>query len=281
MLFGFEWARTRFPIDLGPLTSATWGAWWIGLAGFGWSLHRHRPVASDLNRTSASIQPIVPVCVLLWTFWPLLAIHLLIHSNKLDTTRPLAWPFIIVVTLQIVSAIIGMADLLRLRRSDATESLVSNDKVHSADSSPPSSPADRAIPVWMRLGVCAFVALSLYLGVKLLVTNPSSYTNPEAVYPEQVSVVAIRVFAFLYLAVGLAGTIAAIARTRRPMLTLARAGIPIVITILIASALFLDRFDPATRPGSMRYIAVYLGILIAATVLLAAHRSLSRSPGTT
>jgi hypothetical protein len=281
MLFGFDWARARFPIDLGPLTSATWGAWWIGLAGFGWSLQRHRPDASDLNRTSASIQSIAPVCVLLWTFWPLLAIHLLIHSNKLDISRPLAWPFFIVVVLQIVSTIIGMAEALRFRRSTATESRGTHDTIASTVPAPTSLVADRTIPMWMRAGVFAFVALSLYLGIKLLFTNPSGYTNPRAAYPEQVSVVAIRVFGFLYLAVGLAGTMAGISRTRRPMLTLARAGIPIVITILIASVLFLDRFDPATRSGSIRYIGVYLGILIAASILLLAHHSRIRNSVTT
>ncbi len=280
MLLGFDAARTRLPLELGPLTAATWGAWWIGLAAFGWELHRHRRTSSRAIGPISSFKSLAPVCVLLWTFWSLLAIHLLIHSNKLDTARPLAWPFIIVVSLQVIAAVVGLSDVLRLRRSTASKSPESCDVVQSSDASatpsPTSSPADQTMPLWMRLGVLSFVALSLYLGIKLLVTNPSSYTNPRAAYPEQVSVLAIRVFGFLYLAVGLAGLIAGIAPTRRPTLTLARAGIPIVITILIASAIFHDRFDPSSRPGSMRYLMVYVGIFVAALMLLALHRPRSR-----
>lgn len=224
-----DWSAQEFPWTVTPFVTATWGAWWIGAAVYAWEVTRVRRVAE-----------LSPCLIHLWLF-PLLEAGVIVYYNySYQLDEILSAPYLIVLVLSLIGFGIGITDLIRCRPSLRDQG--------------------RAVPIVARVLTLAFVAAVMLLGVKGLTLKAGGYGTEAKIFPDPLRLISARTFGAFYTAVSLSAVPVLLARSVAPMLTLARTGLVVIVLILVAALIHLDRFDFVNRPGGLLYLGAYVGV---------------------
>ncbi|MDQ4098864.1 MAG: hypothetical protein M3144_13485 [Actinomycetota bacterium] len=239
-----QWSADEFPWRVTDFMAMTMGGWCLGNAFMAWVAAR--------DWRWASVQAVL---VYLWVFAAVEIAVLVWFRDLIRFDGVLTWPYLITLGLALVTAVIGVADLARLRPQ-------------VVDSTGPAAP-----PAIRALGV-VFVILVGFLAVKGLVDPESGRTLN--VFPEALSPFTIRAFAVFYGAIAVGAIPLIFARSLTPTLTYALAGMGLIVPITAAAFVYIGRFDFADHPLQVIYIGAYVGVLIAAIGLLSWARGRGR-----
>ncbi|MDQ3980873.1 MAG: hypothetical protein M3314_15215, partial [Actinomycetota bacterium] len=168
-----SWSSDEFPWRVTDFMAMTMGGWCLGNAWIGWWAAR--------DWRWASVQSLL---VYYWTF-AAVEVAVLVWFRDLIRFEEgiLTWPYLLTLGLALVTAIVGVADLARIRPAS-------------------SGPGDLPSPAAIRALGVVFVVLVGFLAFTGL-TDPESGQSLN-IFPEALSSFTIRAFAVFYgsIAVG-------------------------------------------------------------------------------
>jgi hypothetical protein len=222
------WAAPRFAWSVTELMVMSIGAWFLGnclwaariARGWSWA-HWSSGLAY------------------LWGFGVLQSVVLVVYRARVHTASPVAWLYLAVIGLMVVTAVVGVIDLLRRR--------------------PAIVEPGQAVPRWLRVLVVAFVVfVSFLFAVAML--RPSAAIG-GGIYPEDMSPFTVRSFGVYFLTLVLGVLVVARRRTLGPLTGHIEGGLGITAPILLASLLHLSVFDLSAHPGQWIYLGSYTVVL--------------------
>lgn len=222
------WAAPRFAWGVTALMVQSIGAWFLGNCLWAARIARSWSWAHWSSGLAY-----------LWGFGVLQTGVLLAYRGKVHTSSPVAWCYLAVIGVMVVTAVVGVADVVRLR--PATE-----------EPGPP-------VPGWLRLLVVAFVLFVSFLFVVAMV-HPSSAVG-GGVFPEDMSPFTVRSFGVYFLSLVLGVLFVARRRTLGPLIGHIEGGLGITAPILLAALLHLSVFGLSAHPGQWIYLGAYTVVL--------------------
>jgi hypothetical protein len=222
------WAAPRFAWGVTPFMTMTIGAWCLGNA----IVATH---AARIWRWAA----VYPLFVYLWSFSVLEVLVLARFHAKIMFGAALTWSYLTTLALALAAAVVGVADLLRLRPSVQGE----------------GSRANRLLRVlW---GV--FAALVGLVGLAAFV---KAHATNLKVFPEPMTPFTVRAFGGFYFSLALGAASVGMSRTLPP--TIAYTSAPSTFTglITVACLVYLNVFDFSAHHLQWIYFGAYVGALV-------------------
>lgn len=241
------WASANFAWNVSPFVTMTMGGWCLGNAYIAWESAR-------LWRWSL----VYPALLYLWLFGILEALVLVVFRARLSLAGLPAWLYIATLIANVLMAVVGIMDWVRLR--------------------PALRPEGGAIRGWVRGGIVFFVVVVLFLAVGGAIAQPGGLSTEGGVFPERLSLFTVRAFAAFFGALSLAAVPLLRARGIGPVLVYGRTGLALIVPILLAAAVHIRAFDFARRPGGIGYLVAYIGTFIYTVAVLRSYGG-GRSPG--
>ncbi len=230
------WSSDEFPWRVSDFMAMTMGGWCLGNAWIGWWAARDWRWAS-----------VYPLLIYYWTFAAVEVAVLVWFRDLIRFDGLLTWPYLVTLGLALVTAVWGVADLVR--RRPAT-----------------SGPDDLSSPRGIRILGAVFVLLVGFLAFKGL-SDPESGQTLN-IFPEPLSSFTIRAFAVFYGSIAVGAVPLVFARIITPTLSYAKGGMGLIVPITVAAFVYLHLFDFEEHPRQVIYIGAYVGVFIAAVGLL-------------
>lgn len=235
------WSAANFSWKISSFVAMTMGGWCFGNAYHAWESAR-------IGRWSI----VYPSLIYLWVFGILELLVLFLFRELLILNVPLAWPYILTLGLTVVATIAGIVTWLRERPSLTQVGL--------------------AVPLWIRPVIIFFV---VFVGLLALLggrAQSGGLSTEGGIFPQPLTLFTVRAFAAFYAALAFSALPLIWTRNLAPWLLYVRAGLGLLIPILLAALLHLDQFDFANRPGGLLYIGAYVAALVVAIFILAVYR---------
>ena len=118
------------------------------------------------------------------------------------------------------------------------------------------------MPAFVRALVIFFTLNLGILALGGLLAKPGGLSTEGGIFPEPLTLFTVRAFAAFFAAIGLSALPLIWARNLTPMFPYGLAGIILIIPILVASFVNIDKFDFAGRPGGILYVGAYVVTLL-------------------
>lgn len=241
MFIAPAWGAANFAWKVSPFVTMTMGGWCLGTAVVAWEsarIWRWAVVHAGL--------------VYLWAFGLAETAVLAAFRDKLLLGGALAAPYILALAVTSLMAVVGLADWVRRW--------------------PSLHPQGVAVTPRVRFGIVLFALGVAYLCAGGLLAGPDSPATQGAVFPEPRTLFTVRAFAVFFGAVALASATLIPAQGMDPVMFFGRTGLTLIVPILIAAFLNMDKFDLAARPGGLIYLGVYIGCLLVTGSVLIYYR---------
>ncbi len=225
------WASEHFAWRVSPFVAMTAGAWCLGTAVF--ALY-----AATWTRWSA-VRP----CVLYTFSFGLSQLGVALYERELlRTGEVLTWPYLLALG---VSVLAGGVALAQGRR-------------HLGPDLGPGP----AVTGFTRLLMVGFILLVFFLAAVAFAAPPRATRG--VVFPEPLSLFSLRAFGVFYLSLGIGMVVLVADRHAEGFLLYMRAGLALVVPILIATAVHADSFDLGDHPFQLLYPFAYVVALVGA-----------------
>lgn len=235
------WASANFAWKVTPFFAMTIGGWCIGNAYAAWDSAR-----------VWSWSRVYPVLVYLWVFGLFEVLVLVEFRSRVLLTGPTAWLYILTLGVNFLAAVLGIIDWLRLR--------------------PPVRQEGSPIPTTVRVSLIVF-ALALFFIILLgLTAQEGGFFYTGGLFPENLSRFTIHAVAAFFFSLAISALSIRPGSGMIPVLTYERSGIALILPILAAALVNLDKFDFANRPGGLIYIGAYIVALVGVLLTLANAR---------
>lgn len=225
-----------FAWNVSPFVTMTIGGWCLGNAWAALVAVRRWQWAQ-----------VYPILIYLWLFGILELLIVFIFRDKLRLEHPIAWLYLLTLVVNVLAAVWGVMDLLRLRPAWST-------------------PGRRVTPL-IRFMIIFFVLFVGFLGFYGLFAGEGWPGTNGGIFPEVMSPFTLRSFGAFYLALALAAATLWITLRFESFLPFIYAEFGLIVAITLAAIWNIRLFDFAGRPGGLAYIGVYL-IVGAATLIL-------------
>ncbi|HET7143755.1 MAG TPA: hypothetical protein VFI68_07035 [Anaerolineales bacterium] len=225
------WSAANFSWKISPFVAMTMGGWCLGNAFTAWETAR-------IGRWSLAYANVVYLCL----FGLLEAAVLVLFRGKLILNVPMAWPYLLALTLNVIVAVLLTIEWLRTK--------------------PEISAEGSEVPAWTRWMMGAFVLFVGFLAIYGWFSGAEDHGTDASVFPEALSLFTLRAFASFYAALAFAVVPLIWAKGSSAVLTLGRAGMSFIIIITIAALVNLDKFNFAEHPGQFAYLVAYIGAFI-------------------
>jgi len=236
------WASGQFAWNVSSFVVMTIGGWCLGNAAFAWQSAR-------LWRWSL----VYPSLIYLWLFGFFEAAVLVAFRDRVNVGSMVALGYMATIGINVLMALVGLIDLLRIRPSIKVDGM--------------------PVPAYVR-GLTIFFTINLsILALGGLLATAGGLSTEAGIFPEPLTLFSVRAFAAFFAAIGLSALPLTWARNLTPMFSYGLAGLVLVIPILIAAFVNLDKFDFSGRPGGILYVGSYLFTLIATAWGLWHYRS--------
>jgi len=210
-----------------PFMTMTIGGWCIGNAWLAYYAARRW----EWRRIYSAL-------LYLWLFGIFESYVLFAFRDRIQLVHPIAWLYLVTLALNLLIAILGISDWLRIR--------------------PARKPFGEPVLWWQRLAVIVFVLLVGYLGLYGVFAQIGGPSTQGEIFPEVMSLFTLRSFAFFYLSLGLAVVPLVWERNMSTLLNHAAAAYGFIVAITIAAFVYIRLFDFAERPGGLLYFGAYL-----------------------
>jgi hypothetical protein len=231
------WSATTFLWKISPFVAMTMGGWYLGSAIVAWEAARVWQWSVVYARL-----------LYLWAFALLESVVLLLHTDKLQLNTVLGWPYLLMLVVASIAALVGIYEWARLRPS-------------LVDSGGP-------IPGFLRVLILIFAGFVAFLAVM----GGLGFGQGAQVFPEKLSLFTIHGFAAFYLSLGVGALSLLWSGSMAPVIAYSQTGLALIVSITVAALVNLDKFDFAGRPGGMVYIGIYLVVGAAVGILLWSRR---------
>ena len=218
----FAWKVTAF-------LTMTIGGWCLGNAWLAWTTAR----VWKWNRVFSAV-------LYLWMFGIGELMVLLAFRDRLNLTHPIAWFYLSTLSVNVLTALVGIVELLRTRLAS-----------HSAGP---------ALTSWQLTATGVFVLIVGFLGFYGLAAELGDVGTNGGIFPEIMSLFTLRSFGVFYLCIALAAVPYLWNPNFEALLHHAVASYGLVVFITAAAFLYIHLFDFATRPGGLLYFGAYLGV---------------------
>lgn len=226
-----EWASEHFAWTVSPFVAMTAGGWCLGTAAFA--------LFAVGRREWTAIRAAVVYVVAFGASQLGVAVY---ERERLRTGEVLTWPYLIALGLSVVA---GAVALWQGRRH------LGPDRRGGLD-----------LTGTQRRLRAAFVALVFFLALVAFVA-PTRATN-GAVFPEPLSLFSLRAFGVFYMSLGIGMLAIAADRHADAYLVYMRAGLVLVVFILVATAVYGGTFDVGEHPVQVVYPLAYVVALVGA-----------------
>ena len=173
----------------------------------------------------------------LWMFGVGELTVLLSFRDKLVLAHPIAVLYVVTLAVNGITALVGLADLIRLRPS-------------SNAGGPQKTRAQTA-------GVWAFVIFVGFLGIYGLTAASGAPGTNAGIFPEVMTPLTLRSFGTFYLVLALAVLPHLWEKNLNTILHHSLASYGLILFILLAAFVYISLFDFAARPGGLLYFFVY------------------------
>lgn len=230
LFFAPVWSAPNFAWSVSPFVAMTMGGWCLGTAVYAW-------VSARVWRWSL----IHPCLIYLWAFGVLEAAVVIVHRNALRLDVPMAWPYLLAVGTTVVATVVGILDWTRRR--------------------PAVTPEGLPVPWWVRGMMISFVVIVAILGLLLL---PRTTPSQGGIFPDRLTVFTLRAFGAFYAALAIGAIPTLFARRFASILVFAWTGMALIVPILTAALVNLDKFDFVARPDGLIYVGTYVVVLFGA-----------------
>ncbi|MBK7320792.1 hypothetical protein [Candidatus Villigracilis affinis] len=218
----FAWKVTAF-------MTMTIGAWCLGNAWLAWISARRwewRLVYSAL--------------IYLWLFGIFESGVVIAFRAKLQLVHPIAWLYLAALTVNVLTALLGFFDWLRLRPAREKFGLQFG---------------NAQLPY-----IVAFIVFVGFLALYGLFAPVGAPGTNGGIFPEVMSPFTLRSFAVFYLALAIAVGVFLWDRNLDAILHHSLASYGLVVIITLAAFAYLRLFDFAARPGGLLYFGAYLAV---------------------
>jgi hypothetical protein len=243
-----NWAAEHFAWRVSPFVAMTAGAWCLGTAAFG---------AYVVNRRQVRI---VRASVLYVFSFGVTQLGVAVYERERLLTQVLTWPYLAALLLSVAGAGLALAQGRRLLGPDRSTG------------EPPVTPL-------MRLMMVGFIALVFFLAGVAFAAPPKSRSG--AVFPEPLSLFSLRAFGVFYLSLGVAMLLLVADRRAQSFLLYMRAGLVLVLVILVATAVYGGTFDLEQHPYQLLYPIAYVVALVGSVGCLLWERGRRQTTTTT
>ena len=173
---------------------------------------------------------------------------LVIFRSTLHLEGPIAWLYLLALTVGSITAILGVLDWIRNSPSMAGEGPYA--------------------PFWQRAFLLAFVVLAFYISVPLLLGT----AREGSIWPGQLTPLSARGFGAFYFAIAFSDLFGLFERrlpTFRFLLPFAAVG---SLLLLIPALVYLEQFNFQAQPGGLIYIGTYLSAIVISSIALLTSR---------
>jgi hypothetical protein len=214
-----------------PFMTMTIGGWCIGNDWLAWITARRW----QWNLVYSTL-------IYLWLFGVGELLVLFYFREKLVLAHPIAWLYLITLIVNTITALVGVIDLVRIRPSLASWSLLLSRAQYAA--------------------TIAFLLFVGFLGLYGLTATIGAPGTNGGIFPEVMSAFTLRSFGVFYLALALAVVPYLWNRNRNALLHHSIASYGLIIFITIAAFVYIHLFDFASKPGGLLYFLAYLAVSI-------------------
>lgn len=228
-----------FAWNVSSFVAMTIGGWSLGNA---WAAF----VAARRWRWSR----IYPALAYLWLFGVLELLVILQFHDKLRLEHPVAWLYLLTLLVNVVAALWGSVDWLRLR---------------------PVPEATGGMTPFVRGLLVVFVVFVGFLGIYGLVAQQGWPATNGGVFPEVLSLFTLRSFGAFYLALAMSTALTLRTQNLQTVLTFSYAAFGLITFITVAALWNVRLFDFSARPGGLAYIGVYVIVGAVAVWLMSRH----------
>lgn len=228
----FIFPKTLAPVfawKVSDFITMTIGGWCLGNAWLAWvTVRRWNWI---IVRSSL---------VYLWIFGILEILVLFTFREKVVLEHPIAWLYLITLTINFISAIFGFFDWLRIKPAYGRSGIQITDRE--------------------RVLVVAFVLFAGFLGIYGVTAKAGAFGTNGGIFPETMSLFTLRSFGVFYLSLAFGVFPFVWDRNRNALLHHSFASFGFIILITLAAFSYLSLFDFAARPGGLLYFGAYIGI---------------------
>src|SRR5512147_287724 len=206
------WSSKQFPWNASSFVVMTIGGWCLGNAVFAWQSAR----LWDWRLNYPSL-------IYLWLFATFEAAVMIAFRSKVHLGSIVALGYVAMIGVNVLSAISGIVDVLRLRPSAAVEGA--------------------PVPGYVRGLTITFTIVLSILALGGLLARAGGLSTEGGIFPEPLTIFSVRAFAVFFAAICLSALPLVWARSLTPMFPYGVAGVILIILILMAAFLNLDKFD--------------------------------------
>jgi hypothetical protein len=181
-----------------------------------------------------------PGMLYLWLFGLLEFSVLILFRDKVNSSHPIAWLYILTLAVNVLAAIIGLADAARSRPT-----------------------VDGKAPKTTTLhytGLIFFILFVGFLGLYGITAQIGDAGTNGGIFPEIMSLFTLRSFGVFYLSIALAVIPLLWNRNLQTLLSHGLLSYGLILFITAAAFVYLRLFDFAERPGGLAYFAAYLAV---------------------
>jgi hypothetical protein len=187
----------------------------------------------------------------LWLFGIGESLVLFAFRDKLVLQHPIAWLYLITLTLNVLAAVVGIFDYLHIR--------------------PINTPSGTILTNTQKIPAVAFVAFVGFLGIYGLIAQLGNVGTNGGIFPELMSLFTLRSFGVFYLSLALAIIPFFWKIGHKTVLHHSYAAYGLIVFITIAAFVYLPLFDFSRHPGGLLYFAAYLGVGIPLAFVFRRH----------
>lgn len=247
-----NWASGQFPWKVSSFVVMTIGGWCLGNAVFAWQ--------------SARVwdwKTVYPSLTYLWLFGMFDAAVMLAFRDRVSLESPVALGYVAAVGINVVTAFVGILDVLRMRPS-----------LHGS-----GAPVSGSV----RGAVLFFVVVLGLVAAGGMLARAGGLSTEGGIFPEPLTLFSVRAFAAFFAALCLSAVLLIWSGNLTSLFSYSLAALALMVPVLIAAFANLDKFDFSSRPGGI----LYLGAWVLALVVTAwgmwryrpALRQMERIPG--
>lgn len=177
--------------------------------------------------------------IYLWLFGIGQMIVVFGFRDKLKLEHPIAWLYLVALTVNLLTALSGIIDWLRIRPQKESDTEVMQ-RSH-------------------RLYAALFSVLVGLLGIYASTTQIGALGTNGGIFPEVMSLFTLRSFGVFYLSISLAALPFVFwEKNLNTVLNHAFASFALILFVSIAAFVNINLFDFAARPGGLVYFGAYL-----------------------
>lgn len=184
----------------------------------------------------------------LWIFGLFEILIVIAFNDKLQLGQPIAWLYLFTLLINIVSAIVGLIEWLRVRPTLPT-------------SSTPRSGLLRGFAI-------LFVIAVAFLGGYGLLARIGDPGTSGQVFPEVMSLFTLRSFGAFYLALAIGVVPLIWARDRRSVLSHGFLAFGFLIFVTLAALVYVRLFNFSAHPFQLLYLGAYFSVAAVTIVFL-------------